>query len=215
MGPKKNDAAGDVVTVRERRFGKRQKLIGLAILLVVIGVVSLLGVHMHEASVKNKNGQNSQNGQNGPNGSGSGSSSGSSALTPEQQRYQALQQKTQALDGSGKYAEEAQVIEAFLKTNPPKDQATAQLFTLGGAYMNAKEYQKAADSFNKLPAIDQKFAVDSYHGQALAYEKLGNNTAAIDLYKKAIANMRASDPEKYNSLIAIDQASISNLGGTP
>jgi tetratricopeptide (TPR) repeat protein len=177
------------VGLDKRRYANIWLVAGLVALLVVAGAISWI-VLRH-----------------------SNTPAASNTPTAQSSGYKALEQKTSQLDRAGKYSEQAQQIEDYLKTNPPKDQQAAQLHQLGAAYMNAKEYQKAIDTFKKMSALDPQYAVAAYHGEAFAYEGLGDKPSAIDVYKKAIAAMRAEGGTQAQSAVAIDEAAVKHLGG--
>jgi type IV pilus assembly protein PilF len=61
------------------------------------------------------------------------------------------------------------------------------------------DYGKAKDFFEKAIKIDKDFS-EAYNNLGFAYEKLGKDNEAIDVYKKAVSNLLYRTPEKayYN-----------------
>jgi tetratricopeptide (TPR) repeat protein len=135
--------------------------------------------------------------------------------TPEQ-KYKAVVDKSATLDRQNNFSEQAQTIEAYLKTNPPKTEQAPQLSQLSATYLNTKDYAKAIDANKRLLALDPSpmYQIAAYEGLGRAYALSGDKVAAIDAYKKALVAMKAAGGRSNaQTHIEMDQAMIRQLGG--
>jgi Tfp pilus assembly protein PilF len=184
-----------VAPTPKRKLSKIQKLILLGVvlvLLVVAGVLVWRSTHGPKQAASTKKPAQTQ-----------------------QQKYQSLQDQTAQLERDQKYSDQARAIEAYLRSNPPQQEKAEQTYKLAASYINAKEYQNAIDLLKTLPDMDKSYTVDAYHGMALAYMRLGDNKTAVEMYKKAIAALKAdNDPANNSQQIAMDEQAVKMLGGT-
>jgi hypothetical protein len=197
-------------------LSRKRAIVGIVAIVLIAGSVTgtlLVTVGPIHLGSKN-NGDGGSDGTGGTRGNATSTQSSANAAA-----YQRFTKETDQLGSTGEYDKQAQKIEDYLATNGSTltvAQQAEQKYKLAAAYINTANYQKAIDVLKALPKLDEKYTVDSYHGQALAYAKLGDNQSAIDAYKKAIAALRsANNPDNTAQAIAMDEQAIKLLGGTP
>jgi tetratricopeptide (TPR) repeat protein len=84
----------------------------------------------------------------------------------------------------GEYDEAIKAYQAFLdKGGKEKFYRLFALEGIGYAYEGKKDYQKAADTYQKLAGMgDKALSSDAYLGLGRCYEKLGKNKEALENY---------------------------------
>lgn len=79
--------------------------------------------------------------------------------------------------------------------------ADAEIFYyLGDAHSEKKQYNEAITAYERARKIDERLATaDNYFNLGYAYESTGNNTAAVDPYKRALEK-KSDNPETLTHL---------------
>lgn len=108
------------------------------------------------------------------------------------------------LDQSNDYSAQADTYRDFLAQNPDSPDAPDAMLKLATASLNDKDYDTALDYYKRALAADPEYAVASYRGQSIAYEKKAEYQLAIDARQAAIDAVRNDGGNKEEAFL-IDQ----------
>ncbi|HEY2004104.1 MAG TPA: hypothetical protein VGH44_03220 [Candidatus Saccharimonadia bacterium] len=100
----------------------------------------------------------------------------------------------QKLDATHQYTLEAQVLQDYLKTKPPKQYQYQPMLQLGTLALNRHDYAAALQWYKEAEAITGKVQLQDAAGAGESEAALGNKQAAIAYYKQAVA---LSDPNNF------------------
>lgn len=126
-------------------------------------------------------------------------------------QYDEAIKNAKALDAKGQQAAEAQLLQHYLDTNPPKQYQPGAAELLGDAEKKSGDNRLAfkwyfkADSLQAKPSLELKVKVADTAAGA------GDKATAISYYKQALALTPKSDSEHTG----IYQDQIRSLGGNP
>jgi len=181
-----------------KTFGKRQAIIMVAVLVVIIGLLGFM--------YKLNGDKATRDAANG------------GATSKAQKAYDSVNSQAAQFDLNGDYASQIKALKDYLATNPEEDFALQATIQLAASYLNAKDYQNALVYYQKALTMsktpERKLA--SIHGLALTYKWKGDNANAIAQYKAAIAIAKTLPEGTLSNRTQLDdQRTIVELGGTP
>jgi tetratricopeptide (TPR) repeat protein len=112
--------------------------------------------------------------------------SAAAAKTPEGKHKQTLQEVSK-LNENRQYSEEAKRLQAYVDSKPPGQYGETEVIRLAAAYMNAKEYQKAIDTYQQAQDRYPNSKFSATRGLALAYMLRGDTGGGKADYQKSLA----------------------------
>lgn len=101
-------------------------------------------------------------------------------------------------------------IEAFKKQVAEKPQDTDALFKLANAYQDAKNWNGAIQSWQKMSGLLPDWA-PAYYSQGYAQQQAGNNDLAVLAYEKFIATVKPAELEANKETLSYAYFAVSYL----
>ena len=101
-------------------------------------------------------------------------------------------------------------IEALKKQVAEKPQDTDALFKLANAYQDAKNWNGAIQSWQKMSGLLPDWA-PAYYSQGYAQQQAGNNELAVIAYEKYIATLKPAEIESSKEILSYAYFAVSYL----
>lgn len=101
-------------------------------------------------------------------------------------------------------------IEALKKVVAEKPQDTDALFKLANAYQDAKNWNGAIQSWQKMSGLLPDWA-PAYYSQGYAQQQAGNNELAVIAYEKYIATLKPAEIESSKEILSYAYFAVSYL----
>lgn len=101
-------------------------------------------------------------------------------------------------------------IEALKKQVAAKPQDTDALFKLANAYQDAKNWNGAIQSWQKMSGLLPDWA-PAYYSQGYAQQQAGNNDLAVLAYEKYIATLKPAEIESSKEILSYAYFAVSYL----
>jgi tetratricopeptide (TPR) repeat protein len=125
--------------------------------------------------------------------------------------FEAAKKSAVDRDKHADYLGEAQTLQAYLDSKPPKKYADQLYITTATAYLNGKSYDQAITYYVKADKINAENHSKATNGLALAYEYKGDKAKAIEYYKQLIDLAQKNKTSSTKMEVENLQAEIARL----